>query len=142
MAYCYSMVEHTVAAQLLVRLGVPIERVRREIARQSKAGASAAAQELTLTDASKRVIDLAYEASHELEPAPPAIWYVGTEHLLLGVLREENGLGGKILRDLGADAEGVLRELPAVSVRRRAIGEAAGRLNEAKEAFYAYLAGV
>src|SRR5207247_4510988 len=62
MAYCYSMVEHTVAAQLLVRLGVPIERVRREIARQSKAGASAAAQELTLTDASKRVIDLAYEA--------------------------------------------------------------------------------
>ena len=97
---------------------------------------------MTLTEESKRVIDLAYEASHELEPPPPAKRYVGTEHLLLGILREETGLGGKILRDLGADAEGVLRELPELSEKHRAIGEATGRLREAKEAFYAYLAGV
>jgi RNA polymerase sigma factor (sigma-70 family) len=137
-----SLVERSVAAQLLVRLGVPLELIRREIARQSQPGAGAAGQELTLTEESKRVIDLAYEASHELEPAPPANWYVGTEHLLLGILREENGLGGKILRDLGADPDGVLRELPELGEKHRAIGEAASRLKEAKEAFYAYLAGV
>jgi RNA polymerase sigma factor (sigma-70 family) len=137
-----SLVEHSVAAQLLVRLGVPIERVRREIAQQSKPGAGAAGQELTLTEESKRVIDLAYEASHELEPAPPTHWYVGTEHLLLGILREENGLGGKILRNLGADPEGVLRELPELGEKHRAIAEAARQLKEAKEAFYAFLAGV
>ena len=101
-----------------------------------------AGQELMLTDESKRVIDLAYEASHELEPTPPDRWYVGTEHLLLAILREEYGLGGRILRELGADPEGVLHELPELGEKRRAIAEAAQRLKEAKEAFHAYLAGV
>jgi len=137
-----SMVEHNVGAQLLVRLGGPLERVRREVTSQLKPAAGGVQQDLPLTAEGKRVIDLAYAASHELEPAPPAKRYVGTEHLLLGMLREEHGLAGKVLRGLGATSEGVLQEIPGLSERSRALAEAAARLQEAKEAFYAYLAGV
>src|SRR5262249_30209522 len=62
-----NMVEHNVGAKLLVRLGVPLERVRREVTSQLKPGAGDVQQDLPLTAEGKRVIDLAYEASHELE---------------------------------------------------------------------------
>ena len=48
----------------------------------------------------KRVIDLAYDEARQLNNN-----YIGTEHLLLGLIREGDGLAGKVLAKLGVDLE-------------------------------------
>ena len=58
------------------------------------------------TDRSRHVIVLAQERARSLRHDA-----IGTEHLLLGLLAERDGLGGQILRDLGADTDAVERAL-------------------------------
>jgi ATP-dependent Clp protease ATP-binding subunit ClpA len=55
------------------------------------------------------VVDLAYEEARQLNNN-----YIGTEHLLLGVIREGDGLGGRVLIGLGADLERTRREVYAM----------------------------
>jgi ornithine carbamoyltransferase len=57
-------------------------------------------QETQLTPRAKRVIDLAYEEARHFNDD-----YVGTEHLLLGLIREAEGLAGQILKAKGIDLE-------------------------------------
>jgi RNA polymerase sigma factor (sigma-70 family) len=135
------LLSRSVAVKLLVRLGLPHERVRREVEPHLTPGSGPLDQDPKLTDEGRRVVDLAYEAAKETEPDPDR-WYVGTEHLLLALLREEHGVAGQILRDLGASPDAVLRELPALAEKGNAVHEASQRLKEAKDAFYAWLAGV
>ena len=54
------------------------------------------------TQRARRVLTLAQEEAERLSHN-----YIGTEHLLLGLIREENGVAGRVLRDLGAKAERV-----------------------------------
>jgi hypothetical protein len=59
---------------------------------------------MTLTPRSKRVIDTAYEEARELGNN-----YIGTEHLLLGLVKERNGVAGQALFKLGASLKDVRR---------------------------------
>jgi ATP-dependent Clp protease ATP-binding subunit ClpC len=90
----------TPAAQILDRLGVPQARLRSEIEGQITRGPGNLGQEMQLTPQAKRSIDLAIE-----EARRSSNQYIGTEHLLLGLIGEEEGLGGKVLRKLGADVQ-------------------------------------
>ena len=54
----------------------------------------------------KRVIDLAYDEARQLNNN-----YIGTEHLLLGLIREGDGLAARVLVKLGADLERTRREV-------------------------------
>jgi hypothetical protein len=64
---------------------------------------------MTLTPRAKRVIDLAYDEARALSNT-----YIGTEHLLLGLVREGDGLAGRVLAKLGVELEAsrdIVREL-------------------------------
>ena len=50
------------------------------------------------TQRARRVLSLAQEEAERLQHS-----YIGTEHLLLGLMREEGGVAGRVLRDLGLD---------------------------------------
>src|SRR5438034_5911481 len=99
----------SVAARILDRLGVPLGRIRSDIERQVTRGHGNLGQDMQLTPRAKRVIDLAYEEARQLNKN-----YIGTEHLLLGLIREGDGLAARVLVKLGADLERARREVYAM----------------------------
>ncbi len=99
----------SVAARILDRLGVSLGRIRSEIERQVTRGDGRLGQDMQLTPRAKRVIDLAYDEARQLNDN-----YIGTEHLLLGLIREGEGLAGRVLSKLGVDLERTRREVLAL----------------------------
>lgn len=96
----------SVAARILDRIGVSLGRIRSEIERQVARGDGRLGQDMQLTPRAKRVIDLAYDEARQLNNN-----YIGTEHLLLGLIREGEGLAGRVLNKLGVDLERTRREV-------------------------------
>jgi len=80
--------------------------IQAEVEKQVSRGDGRTGQDLLLTPRAKRVIDYAYDEARQFKGG-----HIGTEHLLLGVLREADGLGGRVLRKLGVDIEPARREL-------------------------------
>jgi ATP-dependent Clp protease ATP-binding subunit ClpC len=99
----------SVAARILDRMGISLGRVRSEIERQVARGDGRLGQDMQLTPRAKRVIDLAYDEARQLNNN-----YIGTEHLLLGLIREGEGLAGRVLNKLGVDLERTRREVMAL----------------------------
>src|SRR4028119_1557966 len=99
----------SVAARILDRLGISLGRIRSEIERQVARGDGRLGQDMQLTPRAKRVIDLAYDEARQLNNN-----YIGTEHLLLGLIREGEGLAGRVLSKLGVDLERTRREVMAL----------------------------
>ena len=99
----------SVAARILDRIGVSLRRVRSEIEKQVARGDGRLGQDMQLTPRAKRVIDLAYDEARQLNNN-----YIGTEHLLLGLIREGEGLAGRVLSKLGVDLERTRREVTAL----------------------------
>lgn len=99
----------SVAARILDRLGVSLGRIRSEIERQVTRGDGRLGQDMQLTPRAKRVIDLAYDEARQLNNN-----YIGTEHLLLGLIREGEGLAGRVLSKLGVDLERTRREVTSL----------------------------
>ncbi len=101
--------EDSVAARVLDKLGVSLERVREEVEKQLPRADRRTVQEMSLTPRAKRVIDLAYDEARSLNNN-----YIGTEHLLLGLIREGEGLAGRVLAKLGVDIERARAEVLAL----------------------------
>ena len=99
----------SVAARVLERLGVSLSKVRSEVEKQLPKGDLRQNQDMTLTPRAKRVIDLAYDEARNLNNN-----YIGTEHLLLGLIREGDGLAGRVLAKLGIELEKARREVMAL----------------------------
>src|SRR5262249_57682348 len=78
-----------VAAAVLTNLNVDLEDIQQKIEETVKKGkaAAAAGPDLPYTSRAKKVLELAMTEARDLNHS-----YVGTEHLLLGLLREENGI--------------------------------------------------
>src|SRR5690606_18677610 len=91
-----------VAAAVLTNLGVDLEDIQQKIEETVKKGKAAAATgpELPYTSRAKKVLELAMMEARELNHS-----YVGTEHLLLGLLREEKGIAAQVLTDAGVTLE-------------------------------------
>lgn len=96
----------SVAARVLEKLGVSLARIRAEVEKQLPRGDARPTQDMTLTPRAKRVIDLAYDEARNLNNN-----YIGTEHLLLGLIREGDGLAGRVLAKLGVELERARREV-------------------------------
>lgn len=96
----------SVAARVLDKLGVSLGRIRSEVEKQLPRGDARPSQDMTLTPRAKRVIDLAYDEARNLNNN-----YIGTEHLLLGLIREGDGLAGRVLAKLGVELERARREV-------------------------------
>src|SRR5207244_6233507 len=99
----------SVAARVLDRMGISLGNIRSEVERQASRGDGRLSQDMQLTPRSKRVIDLAYDEARQLNNN-----YIGTEHLLLGLIREGEGLAGRVLAKLGVDLERTRREVMAL----------------------------
>ena len=88
-----------IALAILKKMGLSPEQVRLEIERNLPSGGSTMTfGEIPFTPRVKKVIEFAVEEARLLGHN-----HIGSEHLLLGLLREEEGIGGKILRSLGAN---------------------------------------
>src|SRR5579872_1531199 len=116
----------SVAARILDRLGVPLGRIRADIERQVTRGHGNLGQDMQLTPRAKRVIDLAYEEARQLNNN-----YIGTEHLLLGLVREADGLAGRVLTLLGLQLDAARQ---AVLEMQDQNPEQVAKLSQAKEA--------
>jgi hypothetical protein len=89
------------AARILTeQLGVALDSIRSEIMSQVTQGQGNLGQDMQLTPRSKRVVELAREESGVLGNN-----YIGSEHLFLGLVREESGLAGRVLLKLGVALE-------------------------------------
>ena len=91
-----------VAAKALESLGIDLARVRAEVEALVAGGGQTIQQEYVFTPRAKRVIELGFEEARMLKHN-----YIGTEHLLLGILRESEGVGARVLVNLGADSKNV-----------------------------------
>ncbi|MEK6687605.1 MAG: ATP-dependent Clp protease ATP-binding subunit [Gemmatimonadota bacterium] len=91
-----------VAAAVLTHLHVDLEEIQQKIEETVKKGKAGAAPGLDLpyTSRAKKVLELAMAEARELNHS-----YVGTEHLLLGLLREEKGIAAQVLMDAGVGLE-------------------------------------
>jgi ATP-dependent Clp protease ATP-binding subunit ClpC len=91
-----------VAAAVLTNLNVDLEEIQQKIEETVKKGKAAAAPgpDLPYTSRAKKVLELAMTEARELNHS-----YVGTEHLLLGLLREEKGIAAQVLADAGITLE-------------------------------------
>lgn len=92
----------SVAARILDKLKVDLSVIRKEVEAGVTRGDGRLGQDFQLTPRAKRVIDLAYDEARNLEHH-----YIGTEHLLLGLVREGEGLAGRVLQKLGVKLEDV-----------------------------------
>ncbi len=91
-----------VAAAVLTNLNVDLEEIQQKIEETVKKGKApaAAGPDLPYTSRAKKVLELAMSEARELNHS-----YVGTEHLLLGLLREEKGIAAQVLTDAGVNLE-------------------------------------
>lgn len=90
-------IEGTVSNKILTSLGVSFRKVRLEIEKMVGIGDTIMLLgEIPFTPRAKKVLELSVEESQQLNAQ-----YIGTEHILLGLIREEEGMAGKILSNLG-----------------------------------------
>ncbi|MGE5654355.1 MAG: ATP-dependent Clp protease ATP-binding subunit [Bacillota bacterium] len=89
-----------VAARALMSLNVDLNRVRNEVERLVGPGSASPDEGLTPTPRSKRVLELAFDEARRLGHN-----YVGTEHLLLGLIREGEGVAARVLQNLGVSLD-------------------------------------
>ncbi|TAK04324.1 MAG: ATP-dependent Clp protease ATP-binding subunit, partial [Candidatus Manganitrophaceae bacterium] len=88
-----------IALAVIKKMGLSIEQIRLEVERNLPSGSNTMTfGEIPFTPRVKKVIEYAVEEAKLLGHN-----YIGSEHLLLGLLREEEGIGGKIVRSLGGN---------------------------------------
>jgi ATP-dependent Clp protease ATP-binding subunit ClpA len=92
--------EENVAAKVLAKLGIDLDQFKESVRNEAGRTEKPPAQDMTLTPRAKRVIDLAYDEARRLQNN-----YIGTEHLLLGLIKEGDGLAGRILKRANVDLE-------------------------------------
>ncbi len=91
-----------VASKVLESLNISPERVRAEIESAIGRGERTPHEEVTFTPRAKKVLELALDEARRLGHN-----YIGTEHLLLGLIREGEGVAARVLEAMGADLERV-----------------------------------
>ena len=104
-----------IALMIIKKMGLSSEQIRLEIERNLPGGGTTMTfGEIPFSPRVKKVIEYGVEEARLLGHN-----HIGSEHLLLGLLREEEGIGGKILRSLGANLL-TARQLTATFLRKSA----------------------
>ena len=92
--------EQGLAARVLGSLDVTLEEVRNQVGRIVGQGDEVHTGQIPFTPRAKKVLELSLREAKQLRHN-----YIGTEHILLGIARESQGVASRLLVDLGADAE-------------------------------------
>ncbi len=87
-----------VAAKTLKSMGVNLKDARAEVEKIIGRGSGFVAVEIPFTPRAKRVLELSWDEARQLGHN-----YIGTEHLLLGLIREGEGVAARVLENLGVD---------------------------------------
>ncbi len=95
-----------VAAKALESLGISLEAVRQQVGEIIGQGQQAPSGHIPFTPRAKKVLELSLREVQQLGDN-----YIGTEHILLGLIREGGGVGAQILVKLGAELNGVRRQV-------------------------------
>jgi len=128
-----------VAANVLKNLDVDLRKIRLEVEKIVQSGPDMVTMgKLPQTPRAKKVIEYSMEEARHLNHN-----YVGTEHILLGLLREQEGVAAQVLMNLGLKLEEVREELSQKmrdqmrelfsSENREGIGEAMGKARKEME---------
>ncbi len=99
----------TVAARALADLDVTLEKVHELIAQVVTPGKTSVGNEIAITPRVKKVLQYAQE-----EAVRWGVNYIGTEHLLLGLLREREGLAAQVLQALSVNVDDVRKQVMAL----------------------------
>ena len=117
--------EEGLAARVLDSLDITVEDVRANVARIVGQGEEVTTGQIPFTPRAKKVLELALREALSLGHN-----YIGTEHILLGLVRENEGVAARILLDFDADAEKIrneiIRMLSGPGRRSQSGGAAAG----------------
>jgi ATP-dependent Clp protease ATP-binding subunit ClpC len=117
--------EEGLAARVLESLDITVEEVRAQVARIVGQGDEVTTGQIPFTPRAKKVLELALREALSLGHN-----YIGTEHILLGLVRENEGVAARILLDFDADAEKIrneiIRMLSGPGRRQQGSGAAAG----------------
>jgi ATP-dependent Clp protease ATP-binding subunit ClpC len=117
--------EEGLAARVLESLDITVERVRAQVVRIVGSGEEVTSGQIPFTPRAKKVLELALREALSLGHN-----YIGTEHILLGLVRENEGVAARILLDFDADSEKirneVIRMLSGPGGRRQGAGAGAG----------------
>ncbi|UUY03399.1 ATP-dependent Clp protease ATP-binding subunit [Svornostia abyssi] len=117
--------EEGLAARVLESLDITVERVRAQVVRIVGSGEEVTSGQIPFTPRAKKVLELALREALSLGHN-----YIGTEHILLGLVRENEGVAARILLDFDADSEKirneVIRMLSGPGGRRQGQGSGSG----------------
>ena len=94
------------AARVLESLDITVERVRAQVVRIVGSGEEVTSGQIPFTPRAKKVLELALREALSLGHN-----YIGTEHILLGLVRENEGVAARILLDFDADSEKIRNEV-------------------------------
>ncbi len=95
-----------VAAKALASLGISLDTVRQQVEETIGQGQQAESGHIPFTSRAKKVLELSLSESKAL-----GHHYIGTEHILLGLIREGEGVAAQVLVDLGADLTRVRQQV-------------------------------
>src|SRR6202521_1192651 len=98
--------EEARTARVLESLDIPVERVRAQVVRIVGSGEEVTSGQIPFTPRAKKVLELALREALSLGHN-----YIGTEHILLGLVRENEGVAARILLDFDADSEKIRNEV-------------------------------
>jgi ATP-dependent Clp protease ATP-binding subunit ClpC len=98
--------EEGLAARVLESLDITVEELRAQVARIVGQGDEVTTGQIPFTPRAKKVLELALREALSLGHN-----YIGTEHILLGLVRENEGVAARILLDFDADAEKIRNEI-------------------------------
>ena len=127
-----------VAAKVLSNLGVELSKVRSAVEFIIGRGETPSRGEIGLTDRAKKVLHLSIEEARRLNHS-----YIGTEHLLLGIVREGEGIAFGVLESLGVTLERVRTETARVlAIDEPSTGQQAIGVDEAQTAVEEAIAAI
>ncbi|KAK1682765.1 hypothetical protein QYE76_043613 [Lolium multiflorum] len=111
-----------IAAKVLKSMGISLKDARLEVEKIIGRGSGFVAVEIPFTPRAKRVLELSLEEARQLGHN-----YIGSEHLLLGLLREGEGVAARVLESLGADPNNIRTQvIRMVGESTEAVGAGVG----------------
>lgn len=111
-----------IAAKVLKSMGINLKEARVEVEKIIGRGSGFVAVEIPFTPRAKRVLELSLEEARQLGHN-----YIGSEHLLLGLLREGEGVAARVLENLGADPSNIRTQvIRMVGESTEAVGAGVG----------------
>ena len=115
-----------VAAKALESLGISLDAVRQQVEEIIGQGQQAPSGHIPFTPRAKKVLELSLREALQLGHN-----YIGTEHILLGLIREGEGVAAQVLVKLGADLNKVRQQVIQLLNGYQSKGEPAGTASEA-----------